>query len=116
MIKHGMDGLEMELATADFRQTRRTDHCRPSEGETDDDDLIVFVGGPPYSSGHGSDSMDRKLPMHFVQHAINEWEAQIVVFLMPQRCQKFDYASILSTVNYQMETMALPNFIFLFPR
>mmetsp|Transcript_7125 Transcript_7125/g.19940 ORF Transcript_7125/g.19940 Transcript_7125/m.19940 type:complete len:297 (+) Transcript_7125:85-975(+) len=52
--------------------------------------MVAFLGGPPYSAGagHGNDDMQRTLPMQFVHHSLQEYRAVVVAFLMPRRCTK----------------------------
>lgn len=48
---------------------------------------IIFIGGPPYSSGVGSgEAIDRDLPSQFVMHSIHNIGADFVSFILPIRC------------------------------
>jgi hypothetical protein len=91
----------------------QVDGTRRTSSETDDNNnmMVIVLGGPPYSSGAGhggngksntdsdnnnsdkngtDDGMQHDLPMRFVQHAIQEWGASVVTFLMPERCGRND--------------------------
>ena len=81
--------------SGDFLKTQRREHIP-------EDVAVFFAGGPPYSAGQGSgDCMQRDIPVKFVQHAVNEWKASVVVFLMPERCRHI-YFSLPG--DYTLET------------
>jgi hypothetical protein len=93
---------------ADFLQTKRNDHLQG-------DACVSFLGGPPYTASHNNDtqsSLDKYIPMRFVEHAIHEWKAQLVAFIMPRRCKSHAYESLPS--NYLYETIELPSSTFYF--
>eukprot|EP00934_Nitzschia_sp_Nitz4_P001612 Nitzschia sp. Nitz4//scaffold13_size275219//140580//141689//NITZ4_000876-RA/size275219-exonerate_est2genome-gene-0.186-mRNA-1//1//CDS//3329536020//1612//frame0 len=51
-----------------------------------DNTVVVCVGGPPYSAGAGNcQDMQRDLPTKFVLHCLQEWQAAVIVFLLPER-------------------------------
>lgn len=52
--------------------------------------LVVVFGGPPYTP--------KDLPERFILHSIHELRADIVVFLLPKRCEK-DACSIQEKLN-----------------
>ena len=52
--------------------------------------LVVVFGGPPYTP--------KDLPERFILHSIHELRADIVVFLLPKRCEK-DAGSIQEKLN-----------------
>jgi hypothetical protein len=65
----------------DFLSSRRPVECT--------DRRVVVVGGPPYTTGQGSQAnIQRDLPARFVHHSMEEWGASVVSFLMPSRYQK----------------------------
>jgi hypothetical protein len=99
--------------TIDFLQSQRSSVMKNrlqvdgtrSGGTPENENMVIVMGGPPYSAGaghgggqssgtsknddkdkNGSDGMQRDLPMRFVKHAVQEWGASIVTFLMPERC------------------------------
>lgn len=95
----------VEWATGDFLQSKRHDHV-------DQDATVVIMGGPPYSAGAGHGShMRRDLPIQFVQHALGEWKAAVVVFLLPERCRDIDYRL---PSDIQTETVELVDSFFYF--
>ncbi len=47
---------------------------------------VCCLGGPPYTTGQGSGgAMKRDLPEKFVDHCYNEWKADVICFLLPDR-------------------------------
>jgi hypothetical protein len=105
----------LQSQRASVMDTRlQVDGTRRTSSETDDNNnmMVIVLGGPPYSSGAGhggngksntdsdnnnnnnkngtDDGMQHDLPMRFVQHAIQEWGASVVTFLMPERCGRND--------------------------
>lgn len=51
---------------------------------------LVFLGGPPYSTGLGCGALiDRDLPLQFIIHSIINLGAEFVSFLLPLRCNKY---------------------------
>ena len=52
--------------------------------------LVIVLGGPPYTP--------KDLPEKFILHSIHELRADIVVFLLPKRCEK-DACSIQEKLN-----------------
>jgi hypothetical protein len=57
--------------------------------------------------------LDRELPVRFVQHAIQTWQAHVVAFLMPERCRKVEYQQLLPE-GYEFETLDLAHSTFYF--
>jgi hypothetical protein len=81
----------------------------------DSDPAFLVIGGPPYTAGAGSTvarpskgpamglgpisacsssagrpdhaTAQRSLPLRFVRHAIEEYRAEVICFLMPERCR-----------------------------
>jgi len=46
----------------------------------DDDRKVMVLGGPPYTP--------KPLPQKFILHSIQQLKAQVVVFILPERCKK----------------------------
>lgn len=67
---------------------------------------VFMIGGPPYSAGQGTsgDDWHGTLPMEFVEHAVHQWKAAAVAFLMPARCRNATYRL---PANYRVETIDL---------
>lgn len=93
---------QFNVYTQDFLESKRGDHCRL-------DDVVVVVGGPPYTNA-SDDGQQRGLPAAFVQHAIEEWKARVIVFIMPARCRDVNY----DMEGYDWETIELEDSTFFF--
>jgi hypothetical protein len=67
---------------------------------------VFMIGGPPYSAGQGTsgDDWHGTLPMEFVEHAVHQWKAAAVAFLMPARCRNATYCL---PADYRVETIDL---------
>ena len=59
---------------------------RPDNGH----EKIIVIGGPPYTP--------KELPKQFILHSITNLKADIVVFILPQRCEK-EAAQIQQILN-----------------
>lgn len=71
------------------------DFLKSSFAETaSNDHKVAVIGGPPYYSKHHQ----HDLPFLFVQHSIQHHHADLVVFLMPQRCSKQICANTMSSI------------------
>ena len=46
---------------------------------------VICLGGPPYTTGAGSDTLQRDLPERFVSHCFDKWKALLVSFFLPRR-------------------------------
>lgn len=46
---------------------------------------VICLGGPPYTTGAGSDELQRDFPERFVSHCFDEWKALFVAFFLPRR-------------------------------
>lgn len=95
----------LKWIATDFLTSQRYDFV--SETAT-----VVALGGPPYSAGAGHAlDMRRDLPVRFVEHAIFQWRAQLVVFIMPERCRYENYNHL---EGYLQKTIELQESIFYF--
>ena len=48
--------------------------------------LVCCLGGPPYTTGPGHGSkIQRDLPTQFVRHCQEEWNADVITFILPTR-------------------------------
>ncbi|GKY95009.1 hypothetical protein MPSEU_000466100 [Mayamaea pseudoterrestris] len=113
----GTTNGKLAFATADFLQTHRRDHV------SSDNAIVVFVGNPPFVA-HGEingmpqsqQQPERNICLRFIQHALLEWNAQLVAFIMPQRFRCCDYSavSLMSSMTLQWETLELPSKRFFF--
>ena len=56
----------------------------------DDNGKVIVVGGPPYTP--------KPLPQQFILHSIQQLKAEIVVFILPERCKK-DADHLQQTLN-----------------
>jgi hypothetical protein len=67
---------------------------------------VFMIGGPPYSAGQGTsgDDWHGTLPVEFVEHAVHQWKAAAVAFLMPARCRNATYRL---PADYRVETIDL---------
>ena len=86
----------------DFLKTKR-DHIVPDKSLS-----IGMIGGPPY----GTNKESRDLPMKFVEHAIAEYQPEVICFLMPQRCAKHTYSLPANYKSQNIELLAASEFYF----
>lgn len=88
---------DVQWTTADFLRSRRP-FLIPidSDGADNKSCTVAMIGGPPYSAGAGGGKedgdMQLDLPTRFVAHALQEWQAIVVAFLMPSRCRNTTYS------------------------
>lgn len=88
------------------------DFLTRSRPDTDKDDLVVCLGGPPYTSGAGSGpEIQRNLPQLFLSHCLEEWNAEVVAFFLPKRCQSCPPEA---PNEWRMETQELDSSTFYF--
>ena len=98
----------------DFLKMRRSDLLVSHQSST-----VLILGGPPYSAGAGSVAhcnaigneddvstiMERDLPLRFVQHAIQEIQAEVICFLMPERYRhSLPLQQLLEETGYDCST------------
>ena len=62
------------------RKRIRCDESKRGIAEICEQKNIIVIGGPPYSP--------KSLPEQFILHSIKELKAEVVVFILPQRCQR----------------------------
>lgn len=84
------DRSKVILKCADFLSLRRDDLL--TETSCTEDMTLVALGGPPYTP--------KCLPERFILHCAQELKAQIVVFILPDRCAK-DADNIQKKLNSQ---------------
>lgn len=92
--KANLSGNEVALECKDFLSLSLEDlsNCTTTTDEetssrkrrrrasSDDNGKIVVVGGPPYTP--------KPLPQQFILHSIQQLQAELVVFILPERCRK----------------------------
>lgn len=95
--KTSLSGSEVALECKDFLSLSQEDLlsaiARTSSNHTevealsrkrrradDDNKKLIVVGGPPYTP--------KPLPQQFILHSIQELKAEIVVFILPERCKR----------------------------
>lgn len=74
--------------TVQWKTSSFFDTVRPTTRGTEDaleSTVVVCIGGPPYTTGAGSETMERDLPQRFLNHCLSEWDAMFVAFLLPKR-------------------------------
>lgn len=69
--------IKINIGCTNFLETQRSHYIN----NENDDSVVVTIGGPPYGCHHS----ERHLPIQFVQHCIQEWYANIITFIVPQR-------------------------------
>jgi len=89
--------LSREEITKSVLGSERGDTASVDDDGSDDDNHLIFIGGPPYTVGRGGD-IDRDLPMQFVRHCILELGGEVVAFILPQRCRG-DAANLLQQLE-----------------
>jgi hypothetical protein len=79
---------------ADFLTSRRRDitHDASSSSSSSEEScrssqhVTCCLGGPPYTTGAGNGSaIERDLPARFLRHCQEEWQADNVTFILPER-------------------------------
>lgn len=90
-----LSGSEVVLECKDFLSLSRRDllsaispptvtkeetQSRKRRWADDDNGKIIVLGGPPYTP--------KPLPQQFILHSIQQLKAEIVVFILPERCKK----------------------------
>lgn len=113
--KFGNDGDSVDFVCCDFLKALPNDSSSPN-----DKCVVVVVGGPPYTAGAGQGGSDesslcRDLPMRFVRHAIDAYDASVVCYLMPLRCQRVDYVKegwIPEHYEYESVQLEAPSVFF----
>ena len=91
---------KMEFTCQDFLTTiAHNDSTMPDDGDA----VVCCLGGPPYTTGAGSTTIEssdratksatieRDLPERFVVHCRKKWSADIISFLMPERYKRMDW-------------------------
>lgn len=74
--------------------------------------VVVVIGGPPYTSGAGcGNDIKRDLPELFLQHCVNEWSAEFVAFILPERYRK---NPLQAANNYETKTYEMASSTFYF--
>lgn len=53
---------------------------------------VCAIGNPPF--GDKSDTLTTDLIQRFFQHAAREWDAQLIAFIVPERCARPAYAEM----------------------
>lgn len=86
----------------DFLKTKR-DHIAPNLSLS-----VGMIGGPPY----GTNRESRDLPMQFVEHAIAEYQPEVICFMMPQRCATYKYDLPTNYRSQNVELSAAAEFYF----
>ncbi|KAG7354214.1 hypothetical protein IV203_003570 [Nitzschia inconspicua] len=72
----------------------------------------ICLGGPPYTSGAGSSKdIQRNLPTLFIQHCQDEWEADCIAFLLPER---YRAVGCITDDSWHCETQDLQSSTFYF--
>lgn len=93
--KANLSGDDVALECKDFLSLSLRDLCnctntteeetssrkRRRRASSDDNRKIVVVGGPPYTP--------KPLPQQFILHSIQQLQAELVVFILPERCRKY---------------------------
>jgi len=89
--------VELGLHIGDFLLTTREQLSGSYDG------FMVVVGSPPYTAGGGTGSLSsagsaevdtgRNLPLNFLVHSATALRANVVIFLMPQRCSREAFVS-----------------------
>ena len=85
------NNIPVYLQCCNFLELSKDEFVSHIQQESDISDLkktkIIFIGGPPYSSGVGNgETIDRDLPSQFVMHSIHNIGADFVSFILPIRC------------------------------
>ena len=94
----------IEWTCQNFLQSSSPKHDKPF--------ITVCLGGPPYTSGVGSQSnMQRDLPDLFVAHCLKEWDAHIVCFLLPARYRE---RPVVVPTGFEFKTYELDSSTFYF--
>jgi hypothetical protein len=94
----------IEWTCQNFLQSSSPKHDKPS--------ITVCLGGPPYTSGVGSQSkVKRDLPDLFVAHCLKEWDAHIVCFLLPARYRE---TPVVVPTGFDSKTFELNSSTFYF--
>ena len=73
--------LSLEFYCQSFLTSKVQDFIETEESSPP---LVVAIGGPPY----GSKPEERSLPQQFVQQCMEQWDCQVIAFLVPQRFPK----------------------------
>ena len=105
--KANLSGNEVALECKDFLSLTRRDllsaisstsltipeeetSSRKRRRVDDDNGKVIVLGGPPYTP--------KPLPQQFILHSIQQLKAEIVVFILPERCKK-DADQLQQTLN-----------------
>jgi hypothetical protein len=94
-----------------FLDTSKSTHNK--EMSTSKPPIIICLGGPPYTTGAGlSSGIRRDLPTQFINHALQEWDASVICFLLPARYR--DSTAIPLPPGFHCETIDLQSSTFFF--
>jgi hypothetical protein len=83
---------QVQWRHGDFLTSTSSCACVDHHGATN----VICLGGPPYTTGAGSDTIQRDLPERFVSHCLDEWKALFVAFFLPRRYEghAWDYRPV----------------------
>jgi hypothetical protein len=112
-------GYDIHWRHQDFLESTRQNDAiqhRPTTIQFDDlfeNIVTVCLGGPPYSTGAGnSHNINRDLPMLFVQHCQDCWQADCIAFLLPERYREINLNN--EHPHWECETLELQSSTFYF--
>jgi predicted RNA methylase len=69
------------------------------------DSILVAIGNPPFSNIDRAGT-NRDLILKFIRHLAFEWQAQIIAFILPERCGKLQYVEQVLNLLNQSSTSA----------